>query len=120
MKISLLFFAIVLIVSCSREPFVEHKVSLDETGSDCSKRQPTFKLTSNFGGERFEFQKCLPAGYDEKLITSERKGDTVLVNFNAAKTASGLFQVTLDIDSYPSYHFITIDGETYMVTPTSE
>ena len=120
MKITSLFLTFLVFLSCNREPYVEHKVSFDEIGTDCSKKEANFKLTSNFGGERFEFQKCLPSGYDGTGLTTERKGDTVLVNFSAGKKPSALFQVTLDIDSYPSYRFISIDGETYMVTPTDE
>lgn len=103
--------------ACDRQPYVEHKVNLEKKADDCPSLHPSFRLDSNFGGERYEFQKCLPVGYDKSSIVSERHGDTVLVRFpitpGASKTA--LYQVTLDIDSYPTYSFVTVDDETYLV-----
>ncbi|MET0635385.1 MAG: hypothetical protein ABWZ25_05130 [Chitinophagaceae bacterium] len=120
MKRTFLFcFIIVVASACNRSPYVEQKLELVEKGKDCSLLEPTFRLTSNFGGERFEFEKCLPTGYDIKSMVTERKGDTVLVNFNPENKTSALYKVTLDIDSYPSYRFITIDGQTYPIRPTN-
>jgi hypothetical protein len=117
-----LFFLISIVaLACGdRKPFVEHKLSLDNKNESCSALQPTFRMISNFGGERYEFEKCLPASYAKSSLTSERKGDTVLVRFNAASTdASQRVMVTLDIDSYPAYQYITIDDETYIVVKTN-
>ncbi len=101
---------------CDRKPFVEHKVDLVNKNESCSQVQPSFRMISNFGGERFEFEKCLPADYKESAITTGREGDTVVVQFNApAGGTSQRYAVTLDIDSYPRYQYITIDQDTYMV-----
>jgi hypothetical protein len=45
-------------------------------------------------------------------------GDTVLVSFKKASTgqANKVYHITLDIDSYPIYHFVTIDGDTYSIS----
>ena len=110
-----------LAVSCERKPFVEHKIKMEATAKPCSQLQETFRLNSNFGGERFEFEKCLPDGYQEKSITTERRADTVVVSFNTAKDdKQSVYKITLDIDSYPAYHFITIDNETYSLSPTAK
>jgi hypothetical protein len=116
-----IYTCLLLLVSCDRGPFAEHEVKLEKVNDDCAKTQSFFRLNSNFGGERYEFEKCLPVGYDKANITSARKGDTVLVRFNArsVKDPNAVFHVTLDIDSYPPYHFITIDEETFMITPSN-
>jgi len=113
------FIFIVILFACNRQPFVESKVELEEKG-DCKQVPATFRMTSNFGGERFEFEKCLASAYDSKSLTTSRSGDTVVVRFNSNAAPSKLFNVTLDIDSYPAYHFITVDQETFPITATDE
>ena len=113
----IVFLLLIIMIACNRKPFVNHKLKLEKVSEDCRELQNFFRLNSNIGGERYEFEKCLPAGFSEDHLTSERKGDTVVVNFN--KTSSGqknvVYKVTLDIDSYPLYSFLTIDGETYIL-----
>ncbi|MCG2615673.1 hypothetical protein LZZ85_15335 [Terrimonas sp. NA20] len=113
--------ASVLLTACDRQPYVEHKVSLEKKADDCAGVQLAFRLNSNFGGERYEFEKCLPATYDKSLIISERRGDTVVVKFGlpGKPYESARYTVALDIDSYPRYDYITIDDETYPIR-TSE
>lgn len=120
MKNLFVCITLLLLISCDRGPFAEHEVKLEKVNDDCSQKQSFFRLNSNFGGERYEFEKCLPVGYDKKNITSERKGDTVLVRFNAMNVndPKAVYHVTLDIDSYPPYTFVTIDNETFTVIPS--
>jgi hypothetical protein len=109
--IMMLFFS-----SCDRGPFAEHEVELEKVADDCSQRQTYFRINSNINGQRYEFEKCLPANYDTKKVTSERKGDTVVVNFNTVAFDSGVvYHVILDIDSYPLYNALRIDDETYNI-----
>jgi hypothetical protein len=117
MKIIAVLIMLLFVVACNRQPFVEFKLDLDKQGDDCSQLQNSFRMTSNFGGERFELQKCLPVDYDKKLLQTERKGDTVVVLFPTSATGqkNALYNVTLDIDSYPRYSFITIDNDTYTI-----
>jgi hypothetical protein len=78
-------------------------------------------MNSNFGGERYEFEKCLPVDFNEKQVSSERRGDTVLVRFKPSAAASRrIFKITLDIDSYPLYKFLTVDEDTYTITPAEK
>ena len=109
----------VLLFSCDRKPFVETKLDLNIKGRDCQALQPRFKMTSNFGGERFEFEKCLREGSAASAMSADRAGDTVVVKFNN-EGANVVYNVTLDIDSYPAYHFITIDGETFAIAPANQ
>lgn len=118
----LLFAVSCYILSCDRKPFVEHKLKFEKVADDCSQQQSYFRLNSNFGGERYEFEKCLPADFNDDQVSTERRGDTVLVNFKKAATDQNnkVYHITLDIDSYPSYHFLTIDNDTYSISSTEK
>ncbi len=111
-----------LLSSCDRKPFVEHKVKFEKVADDCKEQQSYFRLNSNFGGERYEFEKCLSADFNDSQLSTERRGDTVMVNFKtaAAGQVKNVFHITLDIDSYPSYHYLTIDENTYSISPTEK
>ena len=108
----------IFMASCERKPFVEHKLKFEKVADDCKEQQSYFRLNSNFGGERYEFEKCLPADFNADQLSSERQGDTVLVKFKTTSTGSAnkVYHITLDIDSYPAYHFVTIDGDTYSIS----
>jgi len=118
----LLFAVSCYILSCDRKPFVEHKLKFEKVADDCSQQQSYFRLNSNVGGERYEFEKCLPADFNDDQVSTERRGDTVLVNFKKAATDQNnkVYHITLDIDSYPSYHFLTIDKDTYSISSTEK
>jgi hypothetical protein len=93
-------------------------LKFEKVADDCKEQQSYFRMNSNFGGERYEFEKCLPATFNDEQLSSERQGDTVLVRFKTAAVdpANKVYHITLDIDSYPAYHFVTIDGDTYSIS----
>jgi len=111
----LLFF---VLAGCRNEPFVEHEIKMEKLSADCNKLNPYFRMVSNFGGERFEFERCLAIDYNKQDAKVSRQGDTVVVQLSTPASQKGLFKITLDIDSYPRYNFITIDGETFRVVPS--
>lgn len=76
-------------------------------------------MVSNVAGERFEFERCLSANFTKEMLNVSRQGDTVIVQFQNGDAQKILYKVTLDIDSYPRYNFITIDGETFNVIPSN-
>lgn len=107
------------LTACERTPFVEHKLKFEKVSDDCSEQQAYFRMVSNFGGERYEFEKCLPANFSSDQLVSERRGDTVLVSFRNLTTAAGqVYHLILDIDSYPRYNYLTIGDDTYSITTT--
>jgi hypothetical protein len=120
-KILVLLLA-VSIITCKRKPFVEHKLKFEKVSEDCKEQQTYFRMNSNFGGERYEFEKCLAADFKEDQLNSARKGDTVVISFpktsQSGKTV--VYHITLDIDSYPRYGFLTVDGDTYTVAPSEK
>jgi hypothetical protein len=121
MKFFFLITTIIFLTGCDRKPFVEHKLKFEKMNASCEKISPAFKMTSNFGGERFEFEKCLPADFTKEQMTSSRQGDTVVVKFKhpEAGKSGDAFRITLDIDSYPKYSYITIDNDTYVIIPSN-
>ena len=75
-------------------------------------------MVSNVAGERYEFEKCLGANFTKEMINIARQGDTVIVQFPKPERQPVLYKITLDIDSYPKYNFITVDGETFNLIPS--
>jgi len=121
MKLMSLVIAITFLAACDRKPFVEHKLKFEKLSDGCNSVSQEFKMTSNFGGERYEFAKCLPADFTKEQMTTSRQGDTVMVRFKKpdASQAKAIFSITLDIDSYPKYSYITVDGETFAIIPSN-
>ena len=104
----------VLFFSCDRKPFVEHDIIISKKSEGCDQVSAQFKMISNFGGERYEFTKCLPSGFDANQVTVARQGDSVVIKFPPVTGSSvAAFEIIIDIDSYPRYNYLTIDDETY-------
>ncbi len=118
----LVLLYLVSMVSCERKPYVEHKLKFEKVSDDCKDQQTYFRMNSNFGGERYEFEKCLASDFKKDQMTTERKGDTVLLNFKSTSNDSGnkVYHITLDIDSYPRYQYIAIDGDVYTITSSEK
>jgi hypothetical protein len=77
-------------------------------------------MNSNINGERYEFNKCLPENFAKENVSYVRQGDTVVVHFeNKPNVKQSEFHIILDIDTYPRYNFLTIDGDTFIIVPTS-
>lgn len=102
--------------ACDRKPFVEHELKFEKVADDCAQLKSYLRLNSNFGGERFEFEKCLPADFTKDQLVSERRGDSVVIRFrNLSDQKKVVYHITLDIDSYPEYKFMTIGDSTYSI-----
>ena len=118
----LLAVVFVFFSACDRKPFVEHKLKFEKVADGCSQTPQPFRMNSNFGGERYEFEKCLSADFTRDQLTTSRRGDTVVVSFKQPESskAKAIFSIILDIDSYPKYDVITIDGETYAIVSSKQ
>jgi hypothetical protein len=116
MKPIIIAFLLLTIFACNRKPFVNHKIEFVKVSDNCKDQQGYFNLNSNFGGERYEFEKCLSADFKKADFQSSRSNDTIFLNFpKPAGTGNVVYHVTVDIDAYPAYHFITIGEDTYQV-----
>ncbi|MFI5185827.1 MAG: hypothetical protein ACHQF0_03835 [Chitinophagales bacterium] len=115
-----MIFLLPVIFSCNRKPFVEHKLKFEKISDNCQNLQSSFRVVSNIAGERYEFEKCLGANFTNDMMKVSRHGDTVLVQFQKPSAQKFLYKITLDIDSYPRYNFITVDDETFIVASSKD
>jgi hypothetical protein len=107
-----------LLFSCKDRPYLHHKLKLEKLSDQGTGVQSSFQMHSNINGERYEFNKCLDENYEGSIAGITRQGDTVVVHFNNKKTnGQSTFHITLDIDTYPRYHFLTNDGEIFIIIP---
>jgi hypothetical protein len=109
-----------VMTACNRKPFVDHKLKFEKISGNCQNLKPSFRMVSNVAGERYEFEKCLGANFTKDMMEVSRQGDTVLVQFPKPVSQSVLYKITLDVDSYPRYNFITVDDETFIVTSSKD
>jgi len=118
MKSSLIFLIILSCVSCKTNPFLKHELEYKKISDACAGKDPVVRMNSNLNGERYEFQECLDDDFDGKNISVDRKGDTVVVSFSKGqkKKAKALFNIILDVDSYPRYNYMTISDNTFPIT----
>jgi hypothetical protein len=115
-----IFLLMIAVIGCNRKPFVDHKLKFEKISDNCENLKPSFRMVSNIGGERFEFEKCLAVNFSKDQMNVSRQGDTVLVQFQRPGAQKVLYKITLDVDSYPRYSFITVDDETFIVTTSKD
>jgi hypothetical protein len=111
----LLFFCSLVLAACEQESYLKHSLDYTRVADRCDPIPAAFKVSPNFGRQRFEFAKCLPADFSKKQLQVERKGDTIFVLFPRPGDNRALFDITLDIESNPRYQYINVDGETYTI-----
>lgn len=119
MKSRFYVFVLSAFVACNptQSPYLKHKmIEWKKTSGGCETYNAKFKMESTLIGERYEFQKCLDETYDGQY-TAERKGDTVELRFASTAGPKVLYNLTMDIDAYPRYHYLTIDGTTFAIVP---
>ena len=101
----------------STKPYLQHELKFTKLSDHCAARSDKFEMNSNTNGERYVFQQCLDPDFDKSTLGVERKGDTVVVQFNRSNPAQALYEIILDIDSYPRYSFLTIGDNTFTIIP---
>lgn len=114
---TLIFFSALFLASCGEEGYFKSSLQLNKVSDDCNDKESHFAMTSNINGERYEFNKCLPENYDEKNCSVRKSHDTVFVDFKNVQVQSTTYKATLDIDTYPRYNYIIIDGNAFVVVP---
>jgi hypothetical protein len=111
MKYILPLLLAITFCSCDNgKGFINHKVEYKKIG-DCTAGEKTINMTSNIAGERYEFEACLNSNFAGDAYTVERKGDSLVVSFQRADGDKAAFNITLDIDAFPVYDYIVIDGK---------
>ena len=123
-----ILFCILIFTACKDQAFLHHKLKFEKVADNCSGGQQSFQMNSNINGERYEFNKCLSENFAKENVTYTRQGDTVVVRFvqmdsfgekPGANIKQSEFHIILDIDTYPRYNFLTIDGDTFIIVPAS-
>jgi hypothetical protein len=113
MRLTALFTCIIIIASCKTRPFVKHSLDFEKIGDNCSNRTEGIAMNSNLNGERFVFESCLDADFRKEQVTSEQTNDsTVVIKFERKNSQQALYKLTIDLDAYPRYHLLILDGET--------
>jgi hypothetical protein len=107
--ISLFLFAAIVCSCNNNEGFVNHKLEYKKSGA-CTEGEKTINMTSNIAGERYEFESCLNANFAGDAYTVERKNDSLVVSFQRVDGDKAAFNIILDIDAFPVYDYIVIDG----------
>ena len=118
-KYIIVVFACILMIACNSEtkPYFKHSLhKYEKLWDGCANMDPKFSMVSNIIGERYTFQKCLPASYKGSYL-AERKGDSVIIAFEKQDGPTALFKITLDINTQPRYSYLTIDGNTFQIVP---
>jgi hypothetical protein len=108
---TILYFALtaVLLSSCDEGPYLKHELKQEKLGGDCNSISRQFSLTANTIGDRFVYEACLDAAYAGNYSV-ERKGDTVVVQTQKSGGSTTPYRITLDINTYPEYHYLSLDG----------
>src|SRR4051812_11146552 len=109
----------VVLVACdaSTKPYLQHELSSKKLGDDCARRDEKFSMVSNTNGERYVLQECMNETFRKEDVMVKRKGDTVSIQFERQGTGQALYELTIDIDTYPQYAFLTIGNNTYHIRP---
>jgi hypothetical protein len=111
MKYISFFLLMAVMYACNNnEPFINHKLGYEKIG-DCTDGEKPGIMKSNIAGERYEFEACLDTGFDGTGYTVNRVGDSLVVSFPKSAGASSAFKITLDIDAFPVYNYIVLDGK---------
>ena len=108
-----------LFFSCDfkSKPYLKHDIEFEKIAENCDRQNKQVSVDANTIGERYVFQECLGASFKGEYAV-ERKGDTVEVKLGKPSGLQSLFRITLDINTRPTYHFLTINGNTIPVTVT--
>ena len=99
-----------LIACNNNEAFINHKLEY-QSGGECTTGEKTINMLSNIAGERYQFECCLDNDFDGKAYHVDRKGDSIIVSFERKSNQQRSFSITLDIDAYPPYKQIVLDGK---------
>lgn len=111
MKYISLFLLVVAVSACNNnEAFINHKLTFEKAG-DCSAGEKAGSMLSNIAGERYVFESCLDASFDGENYSVDRVGDSLVVSFPKTDGPKSAFKITLDIDAFPVYNFIVLDGK---------
>jgi hypothetical protein len=113
MKIFFSLLLVITITGCKTEPYVKHSLDFERVSDKCNEGVPGISMNSNLNGERFELQSCLDDDFKKEQITSLQPNDTtVVIKFGRENSKQALYKLTIDLDAYPRYSLLILDGDT--------
>src|SRR5215471_16378375 len=113
MRIIPVFLLVSLLAACKTKPFVKHSLSFEKIADKCSQMSPGISMNSNLNGERYELQSCLDADFNKGQVKSSQPNDTtVMIKFERKNSNQALYKLTIDLDAYPRYSLLILDGDT--------
>jgi len=113
MRAILFVWFVMLFLGCKTKPFVKHSLEFEKISDNCNGIAPGISMNSNLNGERLELQSCLDADFKKEQVTSSQPNDTtVIVKFERKNSMRALYKLTIDLDAYPRYHLLVLDGDT--------
>ena len=112
MKNTTILLLIILLMACKTQPFVKHSLEFEKIADHCKNQASAISMNSNLNGERFELQSCLDADFKKEQVTSYQPNDTtVMIKFERKNSQQALYKLTIDIDAYPRYSLLILDGD---------
>jgi hypothetical protein len=118
MRIFFALLIIVIVAGCKTKPFVKHSLDFERVSDKCNEAAPGISMNSNLNGERFELQSCLDADFKKEQITSFQPNDTtVVIKFERKNSKQALYKLTIDLDAYPRYSLLILDGDSIHMKP---
>jgi hypothetical protein len=120
MNKAVIFLAIsMMIIACKTKPYFNHKMKFKRIADNCTGIDENVSMNSNINGERYTINKCLDAGFDDSRFFIGRQGDTILIRFEDKGGVRNMFEFTVDVDTYPRYNFLSLDGNVTAIVPAS-
>jgi hypothetical protein len=113
-----LFIFVVGFSSCGEEQYFKTKAALIKKSDECKPGGVDLVMNSNINGDRYSFHICLQDNFDNADCVITRSHDSVFVNFRKSPQLKQVqYEATIDIDTYPRYNFLIIEGEAFAVIP---
>jgi hypothetical protein len=110
MKPITIILLVILIAACKSKAFVKHDLEFEKIADNCTTIKEGINMNSNLNGERFQFESCLDADFKKEQLSSIRQGDTVILKFERKNPTQAKYNITIDLDAYPRYNYLIIDG----------
>jgi hypothetical protein len=117
MRLIVALLACGIFSACETKPYVKHELEFTRIADDCSAMNTDFHMNSNLNGERYEIERCLDADFSKEQLTSVQRGTVVELKFERKNPKQALYKLVIDVDAYPRYDTLIIDGTAILIHP---
>lgn len=113
----LIILGLLALVACETKPHITWDLSFEKAADECTEQSTGMKMNSNLNGERYEFQLCLDPGFTKSQMHCVQRGNVVDVTFERTTDNLALFNLVFDLDVFPRYDTLIIDGNPISIKP---